>query len=313
MGRIKPKALRPGATFGVVATSSPVFDISHQRRSIRRVTDGGYQLKFAEHSDARWGAMSGPGEQRAADLHAAFIDPEVDAVLALRGGYGGAEMLPYLDHDLIAANPKPFIGMSDVTILHSAIGQKAGLVTFWGPNLTAGLGKASSYTWERFERALASTDPLGVVDPDPDDPYVETVVGGVAEGELVGGTTSLLCATLGTPDEIDTAGKILLLEDVGEEPYRIDGMLVHLAQTGKLQAAAGVVLSAHTDCGPKTFPAGQLGLGDVFDRIFTPLGIPAMHGLPLGHGTHLATVPFGVRARLDADTCRLEILEPATT
>ena len=312
MARIKPKAIQRGATFGVVATSSPVFDISHQRRSVKRVTDAGYHLKFAEHSDERWGAMSGTGRDRADDLHAAFTDPDVDAVLALRGGYGGAEMLPHLDHRLIAANPKPFIGMSDVTILHTAIGQKAGLVTFWGPNLTAGLGKASAYTWERFERALTGADPLGMVDPDPDDAYVETIVGGVAEGELVGGTTTLLCATLGTPDEIDTAGKILLLEDVAEEPYRIDGMLVHLAQAGKLQEAAGVVLSAHTDCRPKTFPAGQLGLGNVFDRIFQPLGIPAMHGLPLGHGAHLATVPFGVDARLDADAGTLEITGRAT-
>ncbi len=308
--RLRPRRLRAGATFAVVASSSPVFEQAVARRGAARLQQAGYRVRFMPHAQDRSGYLAGSAHDRAADLHAAFADPDVDAVLQLRGGYGSAQLLPLLDLQLLRASPKPFVGFSDTTMLHVALGQHAGLVTFWGPALT-GLGRATPYTWASFLRALSEPVAPAAVALDPDDPWVTTLTGGVAEGELVGGTTSLLAATLGTPWEVDTAGRILFVEDVNEEPYRIDRLLTQLAQAGKLSAAAGIVVAEHVGVRPRgLFPGGSLSLEDILDTLVRPLGVPAVHGLPLGHGRHLATVPLGVGARLDADACRLTVLEP---
>lgn len=310
MDRTRPPRLPAGGTVAVVAPSSPVFERPTWRRGVDRLEQAGYRVTFGVHAHDRHGYLAGRAEDRADDLHAAFTDPSVDAIVALRGGYGAGQLLPLLDWELIRANPKPLIGMSDVTMLHTAIGQRAGLVTFWGPNLT-GIGRATGYTWASFRDVLAGASP-GVVDPAPDDAYVEMLVDGQAEGPLVGGTTSLVAATLGTPFELDTAGSILLLEDVGEEPYRIDRLLTQLVQAGKLAAAAGVVIGEHASVRPRrhepAFTGGSLSLFDVLDEVVAPVGIPTMYGLPLGHGRHLATVPLGVPARI-ADG-RLEVPDP---
>jgi muramoyltetrapeptide carboxypeptidase len=314
MGRAKPPKLQPGANVRVVAPCSPLFDRRERGRGARRLEAAGYRVTFGAHVDAKHGYLAGTPTERTADIHAAFTDDTVDAVLALRGGYGAGQVLPLLDFDLIAANPKPLVGMSDVTMLHIAIGRNAGLVTFWGPNLAAGLGRASDYTWASFQQALTGEHPPGPVRPAPGYPDVETIIDGVTEGPLVGGTTSLVAATLGTPYEIDTAGAVLFLEDVDEEPYRVDRLLTQLHQAGKLSAAAGIVLAEHVDVRPRrhdpSFPGGSLSLTDVFDTVVAPLGRPTIQGLPLGHGRHLATVPLGVPARLDAGAATLDILEP---
>ena len=151
------------------------------------------------------------------------------------------------------------------------------------------------------------------VPPDPDAPPVRTLVPGVAEGPLVGGTTSLLVAGLGTPWEVDTEGCVLLLEDVGEEPYEVDRDLVQLVQAGKLEAAAGIVLAEHTDIAPRrenpAFEGHTLSLDEILADHVISAGRPTVHGLPLGHGRHLATVPLGVPARLDAGAGALTVLE----
>lgn len=312
MDRIHPARVPAGGTIAVVAPSSPVFERPTRRRGVTRLEQAGYRVVFGAHSHDRHGYLAGSAEGRAADLHAAFADPAVDAVLALRGGYGAGHLLPLVDWDLVRANPKPLVGMSDITMLHTGIGQRAGLVTLWGPNLT-GLGRATAYTWASFQEALGSGQPIREVEPGPDDDaYVETLVDGSAEGRLVGGTTSLVAATLGTPFELDTTGGILLLEDVGEEPYRIDRLLTQLAQAGKLAAASGIVVGEHASVRPRrhdpAFTGGSLSLFDVLDEVVAPVGVPAIYGLPLGHGRHLATVPLGAAARIRHG--RLEILEP---
>ena len=213
---------------------------------------------------------------------------------------------------VIAANPKPLVCFSELTVLHAAIGQRAGLVTFYGPMVSA-LGVLSERTHREWLRALTSTDALGVVDPDG--PPARTLVPGVAEGELVGGTLSLVCSLLGTPWEIDTRGKILLLEDVNEEPPRVDRYLTQLLNAGKLQEAAGIWLGDYLRCVPREqwplFDGPNYTVEELFQELIVPLGLPAMHGLPVGHAKDVVTVPLGVRARLDADAGRLHLLEPA--
>lgn len=309
--RTKPRRLPAGGTIAVPSPASPILDPQPILAAQAWLEELGYEVRFTQNSNSRWGYTAGKPEERARDLEGAFADPEVDAIFCLSGGHGAAMLLRHLDYDLIADNPKPFVGFSDITVLHAALGAAAGLVTMWGP-VVGQLGQAASFTRDGLLRALTSTEPLGVVDPSG--PPARTIVPGVATGELVGGTISLLTSLLGTPWEVDTRGKILLLEDVGEEPCRVHRFLFHMLNAGMLDECAGICLSEFTNCGAKTvrplWNGPSLTLDDVFEHVLGPLRIPAIYGLPLGHGPLLQTVPLGVRARLDANAGRLEVLEP---
>ena len=313
----KPSILRRGAVLGVVAPASPLYNRGDIARAAGRLEQLGLTLKLGEHTRDRHGYLAGTDQDRADDFMRVWCDPEVEGVICLRGGYGSARIVDHLDYAELAARPKPFIGYSDITTLHLALGRRAGLVTFYGPMiLTFANPGLSSYTRDAFARALTSPEPLGAIDPSPDDPWVETVVGGVAEGELAGGCLSLLANALGTPDQPDWRGKVVFLEDVNEEPYEIDANLTQLLRAGALEGVAGMVVAEHADCAPRAYkPAfpSTLSLEDVIDELLRPLGVPTIYNLPLGHGKHLATLPLGVRVRLDADAGRLEVLEAGVT
>jgi muramoyltetrapeptide carboxypeptidase len=308
--RTKPRRLPAGGTIAVPSPASPILDPRPLLSAQTWLEELGFEIRFTEHANSRWGYAAGKPEARARDLEQAFADPEIDAVLCLNGGHAAAMVLRHLDYEVIAANPKPFVGFSDITVLHAALGAEAGLVTLWGPTFGQ-LGAAARFTRDGLIRALTSTEPLGVVDPSG--PPARTIVPGVATGELVGGTSSILSSLLGTPWEVDTRGKILLIEDVGEEPCRVHRFLIHMLNAGKLDECAGICLGEFANCGPQTVRPIWLGpsltLDDVFEHVLEPLGIPTIYGLPLGHGPLLQTVPLGVQARLDANTGRLEILE----
>ena len=253
------------------------------------------------------GYLAGSPEERAADLHWAFAAPEVDVVLEIRGGYGSGQVVPLLDLDLIGANPKPFVGMSDITALHLALGRLAGLVTLWGP-ICVQLGRPrADYSLGRLVRALGGEiDPIGCSSGGSP---LETLCPGRARGPLVGGTTTLLAASLGTPYELETEGCVLLLEDVDVEPYEIDRCLTQLLHAGKLEAAAGFAIAEHADVHTEdSFGGHTLELVEVFEDILVPLGLPVLCGLPLGHGERLATVPLGVDVELDAGAGTLSVL-----
>ncbi|RIK45995.1 MAG: LD-carboxypeptidase [Chloroflexi bacterium] len=310
--------LTPGDTIGIVSPSSPsTFDSDIER--LRLWADAqGFRLKVFPHARDRWGYLAGSDHDRAADLTAAFADPEVQAVLTMRGGTGGWRMVPHVDYDVLRANPKFFCGYSDTTALHLAIAKEAGFVTFYGPAGSSFIGRSrSTYTLRHFLRALTEPEPLGLVERDPDDPFTWAIRPGVAEGPLLGGCTTLLLASLGTPWEVDFRGAIVFFEDIGEEPYRMDNYLTQFGLAGKWDGIAGVIVGEHVDCGPRQFrpsyPTSGFSIEEVFVQHFEPLGVPVMVGLPCGHGRHLATLPLGARARLDAGAGTLEILEAATT
>ncbi len=317
VGMRKVRTLKPGGTLGVVSPSSPSTFDSDIERLRRWAAEQGFRLKVFPHARDRWGYLAGSDEARAADLTAAFADPEVDAVLTMRGGTGGWRMVPHVDFDVIRQNPKLFSGYSDITALHLSIAREAGFVTFYGPSGSSFIGRnRSAYTLKHFLRAACIADPLGVVEADPDDGFTWAIHGGVAEGRLLGGCTTLLLASLGTPWEVDFRGAIVFFEDIGEEPYRTDNYLTQFGLAGKWDGIAGVVVGEHVDCGPRQFrpsyPTGGFSIEEVFVQHFGKLGVPVMVGLPCGHGRHLATLPLGVRARLDADALTLDILEAAT-
>jgi muramoyltetrapeptide carboxypeptidase len=308
----KARPLRPGSLIAVPTPASPLLDLRYLESGFAWLEAEGFRVRLTEHANAGTSFKAGPPELRASDLHDAFADSEVDAVCPLAGGHAAAAVLPHLDYELIAANPKPFVAFSELTVLHAALNGRAGIVTFYGPVVSA-LGVLPDWTRQGWLRAVTTTEPLGVVDPDG--PPARTVVPGVAEGELVGGTLSLVDTVLGTPWEIDTRGKILLLEDVDEEPPRVDRFLTHLHNAGKLAECAGIWLGDFKRCvSREQWPLWEghtLTVEELIEELIVPLGVPAMHGLRVGHGREVVTVPLGVRARLDADAGRLEILEAA--
>jgi muramoyltetrapeptide carboxypeptidase len=308
----KGRPLRPGSLIAVPTPGSPLLDLRYLQSGVGWLDAQGFRVRLTEHANMGASFKAGAPEQRASDLHDAFADPEVDAICALAGGHSAPQVLPLLDFDLISANPKPFVGFSELTVLHAALVGRAGLVTFYGPVVSA-LGVLPDWTRHGWLRALTTTEPLGIVDAEG--PPARTVVPGVAEGELVGGTLSLVDTLLGTPFEIDTRGKILLLEDLNEEPPRIDRFLTHLRNAGKLNECAGIWLGDFKRCVPRAqWPLWQghnVTVEELIDELIAPLGVPAMHGLRVGHGDEVVTVPLGVRARLDATEGRLVILEAA--
>jgi muramoyltetrapeptide carboxypeptidase len=307
--------LPPGGTIGVAAPASPYEARSEILRGVGWWESKGYHVKLADGVFDRDDYVAGAARRRADDLNALFADPEVDVVQCLQGGYGSAETIPYLDFELIASHPKPFVGYSDITALHVALGRRTGLATVYGYGLV-GVGDkdSSDFSRERLLAVLAGTAPAEVP-PDPDDPYVRAITGGTVTAPLVGGCLWLLLQTMGTPWELDLDGAIFFFEDYKAPPYYVDGMLTQLRQAGKLDGVVGVVVGEMKDCDWGDLRqvsdwARSRSLEDVLERQLEPLGVPVLYRLPLGHGTHLASIPLGVRYTLHADRHTLTLEEP---
>jgi muramoyltetrapeptide carboxypeptidase len=312
---MKGRALPPGGTIGVPAPASPWDERSDIDRGVRWWESQGYRVKLAEGIWDRDDYVAGDPKVRARDLEAMFADPEVDVVQVLEGGYGSSQVAPLVDLDAIAEHPKAFVGYSDIAALHVAIWQRTGLVTLYGPGLAGVAAKETTdFTRERLLRALTDPSPVGLIPARPDDPYVGSLGGGTATARLVGGCLWLLRETLATPWELDVAGKILFFEDLHSPPFYVDATLQQLTNAGKLQDVAAVVIGEMFECEDWRFPSPWTrgrSMEDVFEYHLTPLGVPVLFNLPLGHGKHLCTVPLGVTATVDADARTLTIDEPA--
>ncbi len=310
------KPLPEGGTIGVAAAASPYDSRSDVLRGVEWWKARGYRVKLAPGVWDRDDYVAGAASRRGADLNALFADPEVDVVQALQGGFGSAQTIPYLDFDLIAANPKPLVGYSDLTALHVAIRQRAGVATVYGYGLMGvGATESTAFSKERLLDVLR-TGGAGEVPRDPDDPWVRTIHSGRATAPLVGGCLWLLMQTMGTPWEIELDGAILFFEDTHTPPYYLDGHLVQLAHAGKLQQVAGVVVgqmekSDYGDLRPVSDWARSRTIEDVLEERLEPLGVPVVYGYPLGHTKHLAALPLGVTCTLDADARTLTVDEPA--
>jgi muramoyltetrapeptide carboxypeptidase len=307
------RALPPGGTIGIVSPASPYNTYSDVLRGIAWWEERGYHVRLAPAALARTDWTAGSAETRARDLMAMFEDSEVDVIQCLRGGTGSAQILPLLDFERIAAHPKPFIGLSDITALHVALQRFTGLVTFYGPSLTM-VASWPAFTTDRMLQVLGG-ETTGPLPRDPENPFVRAIAPGVASGRLVGGCFSDLLFTMGTPWEVDLEGAIFLFEEVGSSPHSIERGLVQLAQAGKLRGVRGVVVGDLTGCewsdgGGAPWPHTKT-LEEVLEERLRPLGVPVLYPLPFGHGSRLATIPLGVRATVDAETCSLVVNDPA--
>jgi muramoyltetrapeptide carboxypeptidase len=312
---VKGRPLPLGGTIGAVAPSSPWDERSQVERGIRWWESKGYRVKLAENVWARDDYVAGDPKGRARDIEAMFADPGVDVVQVIGGGYGCSEVVPHLDLDVVADNPKPFVGYSDITVLHAAFRKHAGLVTFYGPGLM-GVGSSEHGDWskDRELRALTDSAPIGEVPANPDDPFIGAIGTGRRSGTLAGGCLWLIRETLATPWEVDLDGCVLFFEDVRCPPWYVDGMLLQLSNAGKLDNIVGIAIGefAKSEHWREQEPwLRSRSLEDVFERHLAPLGVPIVFNLPLGHGKHLCTIPLNVRATVDADARTLTIEEPA--
>jgi muramoyltetrapeptide carboxypeptidase len=313
---IKPKALRRGDAIGVVAPAGPV---NRERidRALARVHARGFRTKTYGDIYRSQGYLAGDDKTRVDELMAAFADPESAAVWCARGGYGVMRLLDRIDFEVIRRHPKVFIGFSDITALHIAIQQGTGLVTFHGPNLQDGFGKPDDMPaaneaalWravladDQAEGATGYTFDVSALE----DTALRPIRGGVATGRLTGGNLAVLCGLMGTPFEIETGGRILFLEDVGERLYRIDRYLSQLRLAGKLNSVAGVLLGSFSyDEGEQADDQSEIAA--LCTEFFDEPGVPVLAGFPAGHETFNLTLPIGGLVKLDADAGQVTLLE----
>lgn len=296
-----PKALPADACFAIIAPAGPArLDAAKARQWFEQ---RGYRCRIYPGVGQAQGYLAGSDSQRLEDLHDAFSDPDIDAILCLRGGYGSMRLLDRLDFELIRQHPKPLVGYSDITALHTTINRHTGLITFHGGMLNADLlGAKQEPTvqslFEQLRGQLAADDSIGHPAAWP----LTTVLPGVASGRLVGGNLSLLGATLGTPAEVDTQDAILFIEDVNEPLYRIDRLLTHLRLAGKLAGVKGVLVG---DFAGVTVAA----LTPLLLDIFTPLGVPVLAGWRSGHCDPNVCLPLGAQVRLDSSAQHLSLLQ----
>jgi muramoyltetrapeptide carboxypeptidase len=307
---IRPPVLERGDTVGIVAPAGPV---NRQRfeAGVLVLQGLGIVPVFSETILERELYFAGGVQRRVDELHEMFRLPEVKAIICARGGYGSNYLLPHLNLELIAKNPKIFCGYSDLTTLLTHLHDELGLVGFHGPMLAKDFAQPDGVNLKSFSFASSGQPDWRITSADS--PPMESICAGEAEGKLYGGCLSLLVASLGTPYEIRTEDTILFLEDLGEWPYRIDRMLMHLRYAGKLEKVRGIIFGEMLECSP---PAGSsYTLQQVVARVLGDLKIPVAFGLRSGHvSAENITLPIGVRARLTvAESATLEILEAATT
>lgn len=288
------------------------FDLQLVMETIRAM---GLVPKPAPHLLERYGYLAGSDEARATDVNAMFADNAIRAIFAVRGGWGCARILPYLDFDRIRANPKLLIGFSDITALHMALAARTGCPSIHGPNAASSWGKLS---WDSFRQLVFDAGLPTYRNPDAaEDRLVQrnwrirTFRPGKATGRLLGGNLTVLSALVGTPYLPDFDGAILFLEDVDEAEYRIDRMLTQLSLSGILGRVAGIAFGQCTNCRGTGVSYGGFTLSQVLEQHLAPLGVPAFQGALIGHVANQFSIPIGVRAEIDADAGTIRVLEPA--
>ncbi len=293
---IKPQRLCKGDVIGLVSPAGPVKE-RYLHRGIRTLEDMGLRVKPGKHVMDKRYYMAGVDEDRAEDLNRMFADPGIKGIFCARGGYGSTRILDMVDYGLIARNPKVFIGYSDITALHLAIGEKTGLVTFHGPMVAEMTEVFPGYNRYYLEKVLFHPSPPGEIKEPPGEGSLEVLVPGDAEGLLKGGNLSLLCATLGTEYEIDTRDSIFFIEEIGEPPHKIDRMLNHLRMAGKFRDAAAVVFGQWTDCRDERHP--EYSVSRILEDVASKEKKPCLANLMTGHSRYNITLPLGCRAVIE--------------
>jgi muramoyltetrapeptide carboxypeptidase len=300
------KRLKKGDTIGLISPAS-IESIENINKGKIVLENLGFNIAEGKHIYDKWGYFAGRDKDRAEDIMKMFLDDSIDMILCVRGGYGSMRILPYIDFNLIKRHPKIIMGYSDITVLLNAINERCNLITFHGPTLSSDLQE--QMTLESLLNTLIDGDkPYSIMNPSSI--VLECYGKENVEGELVGGNLCLITSNLGTPYEIDTRNKILFLEEVGEEPYRIDRMLTQLLLAGKLQQCKGIILGQFTDCETNGEKENNFTLWQVIENRILSLNKPVMVNLMSGHSYPKLTLPIGAKVELNYRQGSVEVLEP---
>jgi muramoyltetrapeptide carboxypeptidase len=305
--------LKPGAKIKLIA---PGFAIDEHKLeiSIEGITQMGFEVIYDSSIMNHHGYFSNEDDFRASEINKAFANPNIDAIICARGGYGTTRILDQLDYDLIASNPKPLVGFSDITALLNAIHKKTGLIGFHGPVGSSLNNDYSQNTLNDVLRGKKSShtiqSPISIPEDQTDNSEYDryTIVPGIAQGKAVGGSLTLISALMGTPYEIDFTDAIVFIEDVGEKPYRIDRMLTQLRSSKTFKKATGIVFGVCIGCDVKDVNRGFKLKEVILDRI-QDLGIPSVYGMSFGHIPENFTIPIGAQVSLDTHSRTIQILE----
>ncbi len=265
----------------------------------------GYEVQLGDSVYLKDGPFAGTPQQRANDINQMFSDTNIDAIICARGGYGANRVLPLLDYDLIKTNPKIFMGYSDITALLTSITQKTGLVTFHGPMLSTFKSSIAQYNLDTLVYVLSGDDDILITEPD--DLQTTILKPGVTEGSLWGGNMCLIVNRLGTKNQLNTDGAILFIEDVDENLYAFDRMLVHMREAGMFDNIRGLIVGELTEMKDQTIPFGKTTDEIIWD-VCGDLDIPIVTNFPCGHGKYQATLPISLPVELRADKSFVELL-----
>jgi muramoyltetrapeptide carboxypeptidase len=305
---LKPPALKKGDVIGIVSPASSPDDFTRIEQGVKYLESLGYRVKLGKHIFKRYGYLSSTDDERADDLNEMFTDEKVKAIICVRGGYGTPRLLDKVDYNLIKKKPKIFVGYSDITALQLAIFKKTGLVTFSGPMLAVDIySNFDSFAEDFFWRILTSREKKIEI-KNPNGVELNTLKSGKATGTLLGGNLSLIASIMGTKYQPSFNDSVLVIEDIGEEPYRIDRYLSQLKNSGVLYKINACILGQFTDCAPKE-PEKSLTLEQIFNDYLGNLKIPVISNLSYGHIPQKLTLPLGARVRVDAKRQKITIIE----
>jgi len=304
--KLFPQKLVEGDTIGIAAPSGGVKDRSEVDDFVRFLRNKGFNVKLGKNAYHRVGYFSAEDHSRAQEFMELIQDPEVRAIFTTRGGWGAARILEHLDFEMIKLNPKIILGFSDLSSLLNAISSKTGLVTFHGPN---GYSTWNDYSWQYIEDLLLDGE-TKLFENSTNDQQIVTYSKGITEGDFYGGNLSVLTGILGSNYLPDWRDKILFLEEIKEEPYRIDRMLTQLKLNGVFDEINGLVLGSFRKCLAEE-PEYSFTLEEVFQQHFSSAKFPVFHGAQIGHIRNKFTVPIGSRVQIDASKGTIQILQAA--
>jgi muramoyltetrapeptide carboxypeptidase len=271
----------------------------------------GYRVEIGENVGKKRGYLAGSDDERLSDLHAMFENKNINAIFCVRGGYGSGRLLDRIDFNLIRKNPKILVGYSDITALQMSIFKKTGLVTFAGPMVATDFsGKINKYTEENFWKILTDNKKIGRLS-NPRNERFFALTKGRAEGIILGGNLAVFTSLFGTKFFPDLKGAILIIEDIGEEPYRIDRLLNQLKLAKVFDSVNGIILGRFVDCYEKKKTPDSITLNEVIEHYMAKLKVPVLYNFNHGHIKENLTIPFGVKCKVNLSRGFVEFTESA--
>lgn len=303
---LRPAPLKKGDKVGYIAPAGPIVK-ERLEGAIKALECLGLKVVLGKNCTLDHGYLAGKDNLRADDINEMFQNKDIKAVYALRGGYGCARLLDKINFAAIRKNPKALFGYSDITMLHIAINQRCNLITYHAPMPATELYKgADKFTLNSLKKMIFSNDIKGNL-YNPRNKKIKSIVEGKAYGKLTGGNLSIICSSLGTDNEIDTKNKILFIEEIAEEPYKIDRMLLQLIQAGKINDCAGIIFGYFSSC-EASKPQQSLTIYQVIKELIKPFGKPVIAGVACGHSLPSLTLPLGAEVLIDSKNKSIKLV-----